>query len=46
MHLMPFWLQKYLSINELANLCEKTGVDIKDISQGMGLQIFRINKSR
>jgi UDPglucose 6-dehydrogenase len=23
-------------INELANLCEKTGVDIKDISQGIG----------
>ena len=24
-------------INELANLCEKTGVDIKDVSVGMGL---------
>jgi UDPglucose 6-dehydrogenase len=33
---MLFWQQKYLSSTELANLCEKTGVDIKDISQGMG----------
>jgi UDPglucose 6-dehydrogenase len=32
-----FLATKISFINELANLCEKTGVDIKDISQGMGL---------
>ena len=31
-----FLATKISFINELANLCEKTGVDIKDISQGMG----------
>jgi UDPglucose 6-dehydrogenase len=32
-----FLATKISYINELANLCEKTDVDIKDISQGMGL---------
>ena len=32
-----FLATKISYINELANLCEKTGVDIKDISFGMGL---------
>jgi len=32
-----FLATKLSYINELANLCEKTGVDIKDISFGMGL---------
>ncbi len=32
-----FLATKISFINELANLCEKTGVDIKDISSGMGL---------
>ena len=31
-----FLATKITYINELANLCEKTGVDIKDISVGMG----------
>ena len=31
-----FLATKISYINELANLCEKAGVDIKDISQGMG----------
>ena len=31
-----FLATKITFINELANLCEKTGVDIKDISVGMG----------
>tara|TARA_X000000368_G_C22929778_1_gene667050 strand:- start:329 stop:1072 length:744 start_codon:yes stop_codon:yes gene_type:complete len=31
-----FLATKISYINELANLCEKVGVDIKDISQGMG----------
>ena len=31
-----FLATKIAFINELANLCEKTGVDIKDISVGMG----------
>ena len=31
-----FLASKITFINELANLCEKTGVDIKDISVGMG----------
>ena len=31
-----FLATKISYINELANLCEKTGVDIKDISVGMG----------
>ena len=31
-----FLATKITYINELANLCEKTGVDIKDISLGMG----------
>ena len=31
-----FLATKISFINELANLCEKTGTDIKDISQGMG----------
>ncbi len=31
-----FLATKISFINELANLCEKTGVDIKDISSGMG----------
>jgi UDPglucose 6-dehydrogenase len=31
-----FLATKIVYINELANLCEKTGVDIKDISLGMG----------
>ncbi|MDC1002873.1 UDP-glucose/GDP-mannose dehydrogenase family protein [Candidatus Pelagibacter sp.] len=31
-----FLATKITYINELANLCEKTGVDIKDISDGMG----------
>ena len=31
-----FLATKITYINELANLCEKTGVDIKDISIGMG----------
>ena len=32
-----FLATKISFINEVANLCEKTGVDIKDISLGMGL---------
>ena len=32
-----FLATKITYINELANLCEKAGVDIKDISMGMGL---------
>ena len=32
-----FLATKISFINELANLCEKTGIDIKDISLGMGL---------
>ena len=32
-----FLATKISYINELANLCEKTGVDVKDISFGMGL---------
>ena len=32
-----FLATKISYINELANLCEKTGVDIKDVSFGMGL---------
>ena len=32
-----FLATKISYINELANLCEKTGIDIKEISQGMGL---------
>ena len=32
-----FLATKITFINELANLCEKTGVDVKDISTGMGL---------
>ena len=32
-----FLATKITFINEVANLCEKTGVDIKDISLGMGL---------
>ena len=32
-----FLATKISYINELANLCEKTGVDIEDISLGMGL---------
>tara|TARA_Y100000590_G_scaffold468377_1_gene650951 strand:- start:276 stop:1574 length:1299 start_codon:yes stop_codon:yes gene_type:complete len=32
-----FLATKISYINELANLCEKTGVDIKNISYGMGL---------
>tara|TARA_B100001029_G_C15038137_1_gene441590 strand:- start:171 stop:1469 length:1299 start_codon:yes stop_codon:yes gene_type:complete len=32
-----FLATKITYINELANLCEKTGVDVKDISFGMGL---------
>jgi len=32
-----FLATKISFINELANLCEKTGVDIKDVSLGMGL---------
>jgi len=32
-----FLATKISYINELANLCEKTGVDIKDISVGIGL---------
>ena len=32
-----FLATKISYINELANLCEKTGVDIKDVSAGMGL---------
>ena len=32
-----FLATKISFINELANLCEKTAVDIKDISSGMGL---------
>ena len=31
-----FLATKISYINELANLCEKTGVDVKDISYGMG----------
>ena len=31
-----FLATKISFINEIANLCEKTGVDIKDVSQGMG----------
>ena len=31
-----FLATKIAFINELANLCEKTGIDIKDISVGMG----------
>ena len=31
-----FLATKITYINELANLCEKTGVDVKDISVGMG----------
>jgi len=32
-----FLATKISFINEIANLCEKTDVDIKDVSQGMGL---------
>ncbi len=32
-----FLATKISYINELANLCEKTGVDVKDVSFGMGL---------
>jgi len=32
-----FLATKISYINEIANLCEKAGVDIKDISRGMGL---------
>jgi len=32
-----FLATKISFINEVANLCEKTGVDVKDISLGMGL---------
>ena len=32
-----FLSTKISFVNELANLCEKTGVDIKDVSLGMGL---------
>ncbi len=32
-----FLATKISYINELANLCEKTNIDIKEISQGMGL---------
>ena len=32
-----FLATKISFINEIANLCEKTGVDIKDVSIGMGL---------
>ena len=32
-----FLATKISYINELANLCEKTSVDIKDIALGMGL---------
>ena len=31
-----FLATKISYINELANLCEKTGVDVKDVSQGIG----------
>ena len=34
---MHFWLQKLSYVNELANLCEKTGVSIEDVSLGIGL---------
>ena len=32
-----FLATKITYINELANLCEKAGIDIKDVSQGIGL---------
>ena len=32
-----FLATKITFINELANLCEKANVDIKDISMGMGM---------
>ena len=32
-----FLATKISFINEIANLCEKTGIDVKDISFGMGL---------
>ncbi len=32
-----FLATKISYINEIANLCEKTGVDVKDVSLGMGL---------
>ena len=31
-----FLATKITFINEIANLCEKTGIDVKDISLGMG----------
>ena len=40
-----FLATKISYINEIANLCEKTGVDIKDVSQGMGLDLSLIHIS-
>ena len=36
MHQMPFLATKITFINELANLCEKSNINIEDISLGMG----------
>ena len=36
MHLMHFFATKITFINELANLCEKSGVNVEDISLGIG----------
>ena len=32
-----FLATKISFINEVANLCEKTGADVKDVSKGLGL---------
>ena len=37
MHLIVFLATKITFINEIANLCEKTGANIQDVSKAMGL---------
>ena len=42
MHQNAFLATKITFINELANLCEKSGINIEDISLGMGSPMYRI----